>query len=48
MADVFNDAKVLKDAAEAAKKFLSTNPFDKGEHEYLFERITRYAGQTSL
>ncbi|MDO5295006.1 MAG: ATP-dependent DNA helicase RecG, partial [bacterium] len=48
MADVFNDAKVLKDAAEAAKKFLATNPFDKGEHEYLLERITRYAGQTSL
>lgn len=48
MADVFNDAKILRDAAKAAKDFLSDNSFEKEEFGHLLERIQRYAGQTSL
>lgn len=48
MADVFNDAKILKDAATAAKEFLGENSFEKEEFRHLLDRIQRYAGQTSL
>ena len=48
LADVFNDASVLKQAAAAAKEFLNDEELMKKKHEYLRERITSYAGQTSL
>lgn len=48
LADVFNDASVLKEAAAAAKEFLNDEELMKKKNEYLRERITTYAGQTSL
>lgn len=48
LADVFNDANVLKEAAKAAKEFLNDDELMKEKNEYLRDRITSYAGQTSL
>lgn len=48
IADVFNDAVVLQDAAKAAKEFLNDELLLQEENEFLRHRITSYAGQTSL